>query len=62
MLLCFVCLFAWFSLMSFVCVVFCRCVGHTLELRGVDPDGRGDARKLLRGGDGADGVLPTTGI
>ena len=33
-----------------------------VELRGIDPDDRGDTRELLRGGDGADGIVPTTGI
>ena len=33
-----------------------------VELRGIDPDDRGDTRKLLRGGDGADGIVPTAGI
>ena len=33
-----------------------------VELRGIDPDDRGDTRELLHGGDGADGILPTAGI
>ena len=33
-----------------------------VEFRGIDSDDRGDARELLRGGDGADGIVPTTGI
>ena len=33
-----------------------------VELRGVDPDDRGDTREFLRGGDGADGIVPTAGI
>ena len=33
-----------------------------VELRGIDPDDRGDTRELLRGGDGADGVVPTAGV
>ena len=34
----------------------------TVEFRGIDSDDRGDTRELLRGGDGADGVVPTAGI
>ena len=33
-----------------------------VELRGIDPDDRGDAREFLHGCDGADGIVPTTGI
>ena len=32
-----------------------------VEFRGIDSDDRGDTRELLRGGDGADGVVPTAG-
>ena len=33
-----------------------------VELRGINPDDWGDARELLRGGDGADGIVPSAGI
>ena len=33
-----------------------------VELRGIDPDDRGDTREFLRGGDGVDGIVPTAGI
>ena len=33
-----------------------------VEFRGIDPDDRGYTREFLRGGDGADGIVPTAGI